>query len=179
MSYHVYYRGELSITPAMTEADAATAGAFLLGQKNEIFERAVRAKEDTDALWRTEMLTVSEERDLLLPVEDESGPGLNVWLRILQAHFMAPKGYVLNGQIVWDAEEPSDRGVIFVKDGVIEMVDDAIVNPGPTWEPNHYASPGVRTAVRVLLDSADNTGCTADLTVVSSKPLDALRVLFP
>lgn len=178
MSYHVYYRGKLSITPPLTEADAAIVVAFLRGEKNEIFDRAVQAGEDTSALWTTEMLVLCDGRDTLFPVEDESRPGLDVWLRLLQDYFMAAMGYALNGRILWEAEEPSDLGVIYVKDGAIESVVDEVHNPGPSWGRVHYASPGVVKAVRALAESADNTGCTPDLTVVASEPLDSLKAML-
>ncbi len=36
------------------------------------------------------------------------------WLTYLIAHFLAPWGYVLNGQMTWQGEEKTDRGVISV-----------------------------------------------------------------
>ncbi len=62
---------------------------------------------------------------------------------------------------------------------LIEIVDDLIFNAGPSWAPNHFASNELKQAVRELLDSADDAGCSTDLTVVGSEQLEAVRSRLP
>ena len=62
---------------------------------------------------------------------------------------------------------------------MIEIIDDLIFNAGPSWAPNHFASDELKRAVRELLDSADNAGCSTDLTVVRSEQLEAVRLRLP
>ena len=90
-------------------------------------------------------------------------------------HYLTPRGYVLSGEITWEGEDRDDGGTIFVKDNQVEAVDDLIFNAGPSWAPNHFADDSLKQAIRDLLDSADNTGCSPDLIVVAasgrSRPL--------
>jgi hypothetical protein len=51
-------------------------------------------------------------------------------------------------------------------------------NAGPSWNPSVYADASVKAAIQGIVDSADDTGCTADLTVVSSCSLAALRAVL-
>ncbi len=88
---------------------------------------------------------------------------------------MAPRGYVLNGEVTWEGEDRDDSGTIFVMDNRVEAVEDLIFNAGPTWDPNPFADDRLKQAIRELLDSADNTGCSPELTVVSATELEAVR----
>lgn len=55
------------------------------------------------------------------------------WLKWLIKHILGPWGYTLNGTIGWDGDDDDDRGTIYVKDNRVEMVEDTIMNPGPSW----------------------------------------------
>ncbi len=55
------------------------------------------------------------------------------WLVYLIKHFLAPWGYVLNGNVEWQGEGSDDNGVIYVKDNKVEAVPNEIKNPGPSW----------------------------------------------
>jgi hypothetical protein len=85
----------------------------------------------------------------------------------------------LEGEVTWEGEDRDDCGTIFVKDNQVEAVDDLIFNAGPSWAPNHFADDHQKQAIRDLLDSADNTGCSPDLTVVSATSLEAVRSRMP
>ena len=90
-------------------------------------------------------------------------------------HFFIPQGYTLNGEISWDAsDDPEDRGCIYIKDNAIEAVDFLIFAPGPSWE-HHEA---LKEATLDLLASADDTGCTADLTVASADALTKVKQIL-
>ena len=178
MGYSVYYSGEIEIAPPLTEEHAEIVLAFSNHQRTEktapIFA-AVAASAEPDLPGYSGLFELSEERDLILPDEFESSHGLRLWLVLLIEHFLAPLGYVLNGEVSWTADEADDRGTIFVKDNAVECVDDLFVNQGPSWLPEHYCDDRLKTMIQELIDSADSTGCSPDLTVVASKAVDSLR----
>lgn len=182
MGYGVYYDGEVAITPALTEGDAAVLRAAMKREETvetrDLFA-VIAASSEPDLPYHADLLEISEDRDCLVPEEDESRHGVRLWLRLLIEHYLAPRGYVLNGEITWEGEDREDSGTIFVKDNQVEAVADLIFNAGPSWAPNHFANDPLRQAIRDLLDSADNTGCTTDLTVVAAPSLEAVRSLMP
>lgn len=181
MGYDVYYTGEICVSPPLTEADAAIVTAVLNGRELDaaaVFQSIELACPKPDLPWCTGLLTVSEDRSKLLPEEDDSRHGLVVWLRVVRDHFLDPSGYVLDGSIDFEGEDTEDHGTIFVKDSVIEVVDDVIFNPGPSWEPRHYASPSLKLAVQDLFDSSDDSGFSSDFVVVAAPPVRTLRHLL-
>ena len=141
MGYGVYYDGEVTITPALTEGDAAVLRAAMkrveTEETRELFA-AIAASAEPDLPYHADLLEISEDRDRLFPEEDESRYGVRLWLRLLTEHYLAPRGYVLNGEITWEGEDRDDGGTIFVKDNQVEAVDDLIFNAGPSWAPNHF-----------------------------------------
>lgn len=178
----VYYRGEITITPPLTEEHATAVLGFSRREHNELTEPIfahVAASDQPDLPWATELFEISEDRSMILPEEDESRHGLRLWLLLLVEHYLAPLGYVLNGEVSWDTDDIDDRGAIFIKDNVIEDVFDVVVNSGPSWDPNHYADGGLKRMIRDLVASSDETGCTGDLTVVSAKYVQYLREALP
>jgi len=50
-------------------------------------------------------------------------------------------------------------------------------NAGPSWAPTPYASNDVKQAISDLVDSADDAGCSDDLTVVSAAKVEALNLI--
>jgi len=174
----VYYNGEIAVTPALTENDAAMLRAVTnleRTDKTEAFFAAVASSADPDLPYHAGLLEISEDREFIVPEEDESRHGFRLWLKLVIEHYLAPRGYVLNGEVTWEGEDRDDSGTIFVKDNQVEAVDDLIFNAGPSWAPNHFADDQLKQAIRDLLDSEDNTGCTDDLTVVSAAGLEAVR----
>ncbi len=115
------------------------------------------------------MLRLSRMLGSVSPGAEESSHGLGLWLGLLIDHFFAPRGYVLEGEVSWKAaSSTSDRGTIYVKNNRVEAIDDVILNPGPSWKQTAFADAESKETIQALIDSADDTGCTADLTVVSS-----------
>jgi hypothetical protein len=94
-------------------------------------------------------------------------------------HYLAPRGYVLEGEVTWAGEDRDDSGTIFVRDNQVEAVEDLIFNAGPRWAPNHFADDHLKQAIRDLLDSPDNTGCSPDLIAVATTSLEAVRARMP
>jgi hypothetical protein len=182
MGYHVYYSGEVSISPPLSEEDAAVVRAFVSLEPSEetqpIFA-AIAASEEPDLPWFGGLLDVSRDRASLVPEEEESRHGVRLWLKLLTEHFLAPKGYVSNGEVLWEGEDSDDAGCIYVKDNHVEAVDDLTFNAGPSWAPNHHADDLLRQAIRDLLESADNTGCSPDLTVVEARHIETVRAFLP
>ncbi|MBB6144290.1 hypothetical protein HNQ77_002242 [Silvibacterium bohemicum] len=182
MPYSVYYRGEIQITPPLSEEHAAAVLAFSKKERNEftepIFAR-VAASEEPDLPGYSNLFVLSEDRSTILPDEDESDHGLRLWLVLLVQHYLEPLGYVLNGEVSWDSSDVDDRGCIFVKDNAVEAADDVVLNPGPSWSSDHYADERLKEILQDLVDSADDTGCSADLTVVSRKYVGYLQQALP
>jgi hypothetical protein len=182
MGCSVYYNGEISITPPLSEDHAAIVLAVsnqeVTDATRSIFA-AIAASPESDLPAYGGLFTISDDRALIVPEEDESRHGLRLCLWQLIEHFFKPSGYVLNGEISWGGDEPDDRGWIFVKDNQLEAVDDLIVNAGPSWSPDHYADPDLKHKIQSLVDSTDNEGCSNDLTVVTAASVDALRCLLP
>jgi hypothetical protein len=182
MGYDVYYNGEVTVTPPLTEADATVLRAAANREDTEktraIFA-AIAASQKPDLPGYTGLLEVSEDRGFILPEEDESRHGFRLWLRLLIDHYLAPRGYVLNGEVTWEGEDRDDSGTIFVKDNQVEAVEDLIFNAGPSWAANHFADDQLKEAIRELLDSADNTDCSPDVTVIAATQLETVRSLMP
>ena len=182
MGYCVYYSGEVAVTPSLTETDARTIRAFVnlepTDETRPLFA-AIAGSSEPDLPGYGSLLTVSEERDAIVPEEGESRHGVRLWLKLLIEHFLGPRGYVLNGEVEWDGEDLEDRGRLFIRDNQLEDVEDVTFNAGPSWAPNHFVDDHLKQAIRSLLDSADNAGCSPDLTVVAAAHVDAVRALLP
>lgn len=100
MGQDVYYSGEIAICPALTESDAAVLRAATNLQRTEEtrpFVAAVAASPEPDVPYHGGLIEISEDREFILPEQDESRHGFRMWLRLLIEHYLAPRGYVLNG----------------------------------------------------------------------------------
>lgn len=181
MGYHVYYRGEIEVNPPLSEEHAHIVLAVVNMENTEdtktIFE-AIKASADPDLPGYGGQLEISDDRSQLIPEEDESHHGIRCWLMHLLEHFFIPKGYELKGEITWEADDPEDRGSIYVERNEVEAVDYVIFDPGPPWAPNHFADESLKATIQRLLATADNTGCSDDLTVIAAEPLAELHRLF-
>lgn len=71
-----------------------------------------------------------------VPTEDNAGIEWNgtekfynytEWLQYLIHHFLAPWGYVLNGEILWDGEDSGDNGKLMVKDNEVFEKEGRVV----------------------------------------------------
>lgn len=182
MGYHVYYSGEVCVSPPLREEDAAVVRAFVNLEPTEATQSifaAIAASAEPDLPGYGGLLEVSEDRASLVPEEDESRHGVRLWLKLLVEHFLTRKGYALSGEVRWEGDDSDDAGCIYVKDNRVEAIDNLIFNAGPSWAPNHYADDLLRQAIRDLLESADNTGCSPDLTVVEARHIETVRAFLP
>jgi hypothetical protein len=181
MGYNVYYRGEIEITPPLTEEHAALVLAFSKGERSkqtEAIYEAIAGSPEPDLPGYADLFELSEDRALILPDEEESRHGLRLWLVLLIEHVLEPLGYVLSGDVEWTSDDADDRGSIYVRNNVVEMIEDVIFNPGPSWAPEHYFDERLKTILQGLVDSADNTGCSPDLTVVLATAVATIRAVL-
>lgn len=131
MGYYTWLSGEFSITPPLTPAQA---------EEIEKYVEARHEPEDKQTNWMQMapycQWFLSESDDTLLPPEESTKNYEYVkWLEHLIAKFFAPWGCTLDGACDWRGDEDEDRGTIYVKDNVVEEVNDVIMNPGPSWAP--------------------------------------------
>jgi hypothetical protein len=182
MGNPVYYGGCLEVRPPLSKQHASIVEDVLNRRDSEQAKRvfaAIRTSEEPDLPYYGGQMYVTEDGANIQVDEDEQRHGLRLWLVHLLKHFFAPLGYTVNGEIGWSApDDIEDRGSIYVKDNSIEAIDLVLFDAGPSWEPNHFADQGLKDAILNLLASADNTGCTSDLTVVSSEALSHVRELL-
>jgi hypothetical protein len=181
MGYPVYYDGEIRVTPSLTESDAELFAAVVNLQRNSMTQpvfASIEGSPEPDLPYNGGLLEVSEDGSLITADVDESRHGVGLWLRLLIGHLFKPRGYSLTGQITWEGSEVDDRGGFYIQDNQFEDVYDLILSPGPTWSPNAYASEKLKEVIKLLVDSADNTGCSPDLTVVSAEHLEALKAFL-
>lgn len=119
MGYDVYYNGEVAVTPALTEGNAAVVRAATNLEDTEetrVLFAAIAASPEPDLPHHAGLLTISEDREFILPDQDESRHGFRLWLKLVVEHYLAPRGYVLNGEVTWEGEDRDDSGTIFVKE---------------------------------------------------------------
>lgn len=172
MGYEIYYDGEAKITPDITDEHIAL---FNMVTKTTPTDPA--ALDIFNKIGGRNMPScqffVAEDR-VLYAREGELRGVAEEWLEGLIEHFFKPNGYVLEGQFTWSGEDVGDTGAIYVKDNKIETVQDIVCNEGPSWNRSRYFSKEIRDAISAVVDSADNTGCDGDLTVVSKNAINRL-----
>src|ERR1700726_1821953 len=108
MSYEVFYNGEISLTPPLTEADAALFAAIVMSERTErtnFFFNAITASSEPDLPYYGGLLELSDDSSKIIPEEGESNPGAGMWLRLLAKYFFASRGYSLDGRITWPSDE--------------------------------------------------------------------------
>src|SRR5260370_2006813 len=114
MGYPVYYTGEVRVAPPWTEEDAAVLLAVAnLRQTEEaraVFA-AIKASPEPDLPYHAGLLEVSADRTCIVPEDGESRHGLRMWLLLLIENFLGSRGYILNGEIWWTADDDSEERV--------------------------------------------------------------------
>jgi hypothetical protein len=89
----VYYKGEIAVTPALTESDAAVLRAVTNLERTDetkAFFAAVAASPEPDLPYHAGLLEISEDREFIVPEEDESRHGFRLWLKLVIEHYLAP-----------------------------------------------------------------------------------------
>ncbi len=110
MPYPIYYDGELTVTPVLSESDAVIFTA-ITEHNNQAAVKTylsawVKSLESSDVPYFGGLLEISENRSEILPEEGESAGGITAWLPILLEHFFAPRGYAMS------AKSAGQRGMI-------------------------------------------------------------------
>ncbi len=177
MPYRVYYNGELTITPALKQADCDVLDVIIDDDRSPAAQEANRIYAQMNeeySLSSSFSLSLSEDGRLLVSDSEEQREGLEDWLRGLIKHFFRPRGYSLEGEVSYSGAGEDDHGWIYVKKDEVEAIDDVIYNDGPSWARTAYMGEPVRTAATDVVNSADDTGCNGDLTVCSKSAVAAL-----
>ena len=187
MGYDVYYKGEARITPALTAEhravleDLSDHSGYGATPRNTIAAElnATITKANGDYLCRMQVVPSEDKDGSFLTARDGAERGqLEDWLEGLIEHFFAPNGYVLEGKFSYSGDDYGDQGVIYVRGMEVETVQDIAYNPGPSWNRQHTFAPEVKVAIEAVVSSADNTGCSDDLTVASKSSIDLLAKLI-
>jgi hypothetical protein len=181
MPTDVYYRGEIRVSPPLSEDDAKVFAAVVNLRCNPISQSvfaAIEASPNSELPYYGGQLEVSEDGDLITPEEGESRDGAGMWLKLLIEHFFQPRGYSLTGEIWREGEDGVERSCTYVQENQIDDdVFDVSFNPGPRWSRCAFADEHLTEVIKQLVRSADNTGCSPDLTVVSSEHVDQLKAI--
>lgn len=53
--------------------------------------------------------------------------GYVAWIEYLLDAFLIPWGYVLNGEVTWEGEDPDDRGRILIENNLVTIEDGHVV----------------------------------------------------
>ena len=65
-----------------------------------------------------------EEKTLLEWDKGEKFYRYELWLEFIIEHFTAKWGYVLNGKVLFQGEDPNDTGYIEIKDNIVTVIKD-------------------------------------------------------
>jgi hypothetical protein len=163
MSHETTFSGQIQVTPTVSQSDHK---AFKLVLAKSTFSKNPEHQKDRPLQMSPDGARLSIEKAIV-----DAG-NITHWLNQLIVAFFSPRGYSLDGSIRWTGPKPEDRGTVYAKDNRLEEVQDFIENPGPSWSPVPFASAHMMTLIRALILSADATGCSNEVTTVSS---DALR----
>ena len=85
----------MKVYPALTEGDAAVVRAATHLEDTEetrVLFAAIAASPEPDLPHRAGLLEISEDRECILPEQDESRHGFRLWLKLIVAHYLAPRG---------------------------------------------------------------------------------------
>ena len=102
MGYDVYYDGALKLSPPLREEDATLVQALVNLEKTEQTEPIFAAfvtQPGRNLTYFGELLTLSADRQFLLPEEDDSRHGLSLWLELLIECVFLSRGYLLIGEV--------------------------------------------------------------------------------
>lgn len=182
MGNSAFYSGQIEVNPPLSKEHAAIVEDVVNLRETEqakpIFA-AIQTSDEPNLPYYGGQMYVTEDGSQIQAEDDEQEFGLRLWLVHLLKHLFVPHGYILNGEIHWNSSEDiDDLGTIYVKDNQLEDAFTVLFDPGPSWQPNHFADESLKKAILDLIASADSAGCTSDLIVVSADALSHLRELL-
>lgn len=175
-----FYSCAIRITPAVSDQDMHLLEALVSGEDSPEARSVLEAIEsETAAAVDVPMglLSLNHAQDGFTSQSDDAPELLAAWLRLIIRHFFEPRGYSIEGRIVWiEANDREASGCIFVHSSQVEIVeDDWLLNRGPSWSRAVVLNEELKQALRDLIDSSDATGCSDDLTVISVQALEQVR----
>jgi hypothetical protein len=81
--------------------------------------------DDQPSLWC--QWTASDDGESIVWDEGEKFYSYVEWIEYLIEHFLAPWGYVVNGEVEWSGEESDDRGMIRITNNMVKVLQGKIV----------------------------------------------------
>ena len=132
MGYETSFGGELQISPPLSDEHLA----FLTEFKDTRHEPGSKFPDGPDIWCGWDAIYPTT-----LAAEDGKNYSYVEWLIYLIDHYFVPWGYALDGTVYWDGEESDDRGLIDVRNNVIEVKEAHITyHTTGTYRPT--ATPG-------------------------------------
>ncbi len=117
MSYETHFWFTFTVAPTLLPEHRAFLQAFADGDRSRVDDPAALPKRPDGAChWEP-----TPEGKGIRWSEHTKFYDYEVWLRYLIAHFLAPWGYVLNGEVRYSGENDTDEGVITVAQNVVAM----------------------------------------------------------
>lgn len=117
MSYETHFWFKFPVTPTLLPAHRAMLQAVADGDRSRVDDPTVSpSRPDGACHWEP-----TPDGTSIRWSEHTKFYDYDVWLRYLIAHFLAPRGYVLNGEVRYSGESDSDEGVITVAQNVVAM----------------------------------------------------------
>jgi len=143
MGYHIYFSGQVSVTPPLQDQDREVLEyIFNSDEKKQdvFFEIPTLPAALADILRQDSYIgrefAVNNDGTLIEAQGEESSYDADsmeqFWQQIVQ-HVLT--NYSWNGQFDWDASSSNDgTGTLWICGKQLEAVSDVTSNPGPSWE---------------------------------------------
>lgn len=120
MGYTTSFKGEFKLNKKL-EID------IFLRMNNELRDGEIKYKDDDLEVSGYCQWVPNKSADAIVWDGEEKFYDYIDWLKYLIKVELAPKGYVVNGSVVWSGEEVDDVGTITVKDNFIEVHEKKFV----------------------------------------------------
>lgn len=121
MSYETHFWFSFTVTPTLSPEHRAQLQAFVDGDRSMVDDPSVSPRRPDGAChWEP-----TPDGTQIRWSEHTKFYNYDVWLRFLIAHFLAPWGYVLNGEVRFSGESDGDEGVITVAQNVVTVRNTA------------------------------------------------------
>jgi hypothetical protein len=143
MGYHIYFSGELTVTPPLQDRDREILEYIFNSdqKKQDVFFEIPMLPANLAEILRQDSyigseFAVNNDGTLIEAHGEESSYDANsmetFWKEIAQ-HVLP--SYRLYGQFNWDASGSNDgTGTLWISGKQVEAVSDVTSNPGPSWE---------------------------------------------
>jgi len=117
MSYETHFWFNFAVIPTLSPEHRAQLQAFANGARSTVDDQTVSpARPDSPCHWEP-----TPDGTAIRWNEHPKFYDYDIWLRYLIAHLLAPRGYVLNGEVRYSGESDGDEGVITVAQNGVAM----------------------------------------------------------